>query len=52
MVYIDDEYRFIFIDNPKSGSTTITNALRLALGKKIPRGSPKEVHCLLIMRVS
>jgi hypothetical protein len=44
MVYIDDEYKFIFIDNPKSGSTAITNALRLALGKQIPRGSPKEVH--------
>jgi len=44
MVYIDDEYKFIFVDNPKSGSTAITNALRLALGKQIPRGSPKEVH--------
>jgi hypothetical protein len=44
MVYIDDDYRFIFIDNPKSGSTAITNALRIAIGKQIPRGSPKEVH--------
>ena len=44
MVYIDHEHKFIFIDNPKSGSTAITNALRTALGKQIPRGSPKEVH--------
>jgi hypothetical protein len=44
MVYINDDYRFIFIDNPKSGSTSITNALSQALGIKIPRGNAKEVH--------
>ena len=44
MVYINDLHKFIFIDNPKSGSTAITNALRQALGVQIPRGSPKEVH--------
>ena len=44
MVYINDHHKFIFIDNPKSGSTSITNALREALRVPIPRGAPKDVH--------
>jgi hypothetical protein len=44
MVYINDTYKFIFIDNPKSGSTSVTNALRESLGTPVARGSPKEVH--------
>jgi hypothetical protein len=44
MVYINDYHKFIFIDNPKSGSTSITNALREALCVPIERGAPKDVH--------
>jgi len=32
MVYINDVYRFIFIENPKSGSTAILSALSRSLG--------------------
>ena len=31
MVYINDQYRFIFIENPKSGSTSILSALSQSL---------------------
>ena len=31
MVYINDQYRFIFIENPKSGSTSILAALSRSL---------------------
>jgi hypothetical protein len=44
MVYINDQYRFIFIENPKSGSTSILNGLSKALNKKLLRGLPREAH--------
>jgi len=37
MVYINDEYRFIFIENPKSGSTSILKALSQSLSVEIQR---------------
>ena len=37
MVYINDKYRFIFIENPKSGSTSILKALSESLKIQIPR---------------
>ena len=44
MVYINDQYRFIFIENPKSGSSAILKGLEKALKIKINRGSPKQAH--------
>ena len=45
MVYINDEYRFIFIENPKSGSTSILRALEKSLDVKIKRYfNPDLVH--------
>jgi hypothetical protein len=37
MVYINDEYKFIFIENPKSGSTSIIRTLSKSLGVPISR---------------
>ena len=37
MVYINDRYRFIFIENPKSGSTSIIKAFEKTLNIKIKR---------------
>ena len=37
MVYINDQYRFIFIENPKSGSTAIIIALNTILNNIISR---------------
>ena len=37
MVYINDQYRFIFIENPKSGSTSILKALSESLNIPINR---------------
>ena len=37
MVYINDQCRLIFIENPKSGSTTIFNALNVVLGTQYHR---------------
>jgi hypothetical protein len=37
MVYINDRFAFIFIENPKSGSTSILKALSLSLGVPIKR---------------
>jgi len=37
MVYINHEYKFIFIENAKSGSTSILNALSNSLNIKINR---------------
>jgi hypothetical protein len=37
MVYINDQYRFIFIENPKSGSTSILKALSESLNIPIHR---------------
>ncbi len=44
MVYIDNEKRLIFIENPKSGSTTIIKALEKVLNKTIIRKTPEEAH--------
>ena len=45
MVYINDEYHFIFIENPKSGSTSILCALEKSLGQKITREIlPRTAH--------
>jgi len=45
MVYINDNYKFIFIENPKSGSTSILKALERALKIKIKREtSPSMAH--------
>ena len=43
MVYINDEYRFIFIENPKSGSTSILKVLEETLNIKIER-HPRLSH--------
>ena len=37
MVYINDDYRFIFVENPKSGSTSIIKAIEKTLNLKIER---------------
>jgi hypothetical protein len=37
MVYINHEYHFIVIENPKSGSTTLLDVLGRSLGITIPR---------------
>lgn len=37
MVYINHDYRFIVIENPKSGSTTLLDVLGRSLGLTIPR---------------
>lgn len=37
MVYVNHEYRFIVIENPKSGSTTLLDALSKSLGINISR---------------
>ena len=39
-----DQFKFIFIENPKSGSSTILKGLEKALKIKINRGSPKQAH--------
>ena len=45
MVYIDDQHNLIFIENPKSGSTSIYKALNKVLGNNFSRDSPREaVH--------
>ena len=44
MVYINDRYRFIFIENPKSGSTSIIKALEKVLNLKIHRINPQKAH--------
>lgn len=43
MVFINDNYRLIFIENPKSGSTTIYKALEKILGSN-PRKNPEQAH--------
>ena len=43
MVYINHEYKFIFIENPKSGSTTIYKALEKIFGSN-QRKTPEEAH--------
>ena len=37
MVYINDRHQFIFIENPKSGSTSVLKALSESLGIQIQR---------------
>ena len=45
MVYINDQFKFIFIENPKSGSTSILKTLEKALKVKIKReSSPSMAH--------
>ena len=44
MVYINEEYKFIFIENPKSGSTSILKALEKSLNIKIIRDKPITAH--------
>ena len=45
MVYIDNQHNLIFIENPKSGSTSIYKALNQVLGNNFSRDSPREaVH--------
>ena len=44
MVYINDKHQFIFIENPKSGSTSVLKALEKSLNTSIKRGVPKKAH--------
>ena len=44
MVYINDTHQFIFIENPKSGSTSVLKALEKSLNIKIKRGVPKKAQ--------
>ena len=44
MVYINDHFKFIFIENPKSGSTAIIKALEKVLRVKINRRNPEQAH--------
>jgi hypothetical protein len=44
MVYINDQHRFIFIENPKSGSTCILKALEKSLKNSINRPGPSKAH--------
>ena len=45
MVYINNQFKFIFIENPKSGSTSILKTLEKALKVKIKReSSPSMAH--------
>ena len=44
MVYINDSHRLIFIENPKSASTTVRQALQRVLGDSSPRGDPDNAH--------
>ncbi len=44
MVYINDQYRFIFIENPKSCSTSILNALSESLNVTIHRTNLQNAH--------
>jgi hypothetical protein len=43
IVFINDKYCLIFIENPKSGSTTIYKALEKILGSN-PRKNPEQAH--------
>ena len=43
MVYINHAYKFVFIENPKTGSTSLLQAFEKTLGIKIPR-DPKLSH--------
>ena len=43
MVFINDQYRLIFIENPKSGSTTVYKTLEKILGS-CPRKNPEQAH--------
>lgn len=42
-MYINHDYRFIFIENPKTGSTSLLQAFEKTFGVKIPR-DPKLSH--------
>ena len=45
MVYVNDQYRLIFIENPKTASTALLKALERALKVKIKREvSPALAH--------
>lgn len=44
MVYINDHFKFIFIENPKSASSCVLNAITESLGIKLRRGNPTISH--------
>ncbi len=44
MVYINDQFKFIFIENPKSGSTSVIKAFERIFHKPIRRNSPQQAH--------
>jgi hypothetical protein len=44
MVYINDQFKFIFIENPKSASSCILNGITESLNIKLRRGNPITAH--------
>ena len=44
MVYINDQFKIIFIENPKSGSTSILMALQKVLNYRQTSRTPEKAH--------
>lgn len=51
MVYINDQYKFIFVENPKSGSTSLLKALEQTLGIQIVRDAHVAIAHLTVDQI-